>query len=731
MKILQMRASFGRLKDAELTLGPGLNIVQAPNESGKSTWCAFIRAMLYGIRTSDRDKAGSLSDKTRYRPWDGGAMEGEMTLEHDGQRVTLTRTAAGGSPMKKLTAVYTGTGMAVPALEGDGVGETLTGMPEKVFERTAFIRQAGLRVSGDPELEKRIAALVSTGDEQVSFSQADALLRKWDRSVEYKKSGRLPKLRAELEENEALLGRLQTLAVTSARAAEQTGNFEKRVACFAQQLHQLDGYEAYIRDKRAVQAADAADAAREKEETLRGQLMAGTHEVTRPEIAALRAAYSAAVTRKSTKNEAAETERETRAALEETSARRDASPFAPLPPEDALRRAAAAVQAEETLHRPVWRFVLLLLAAAAAAGAVIAAQPVFYAIGAAAAIGCVAGFAAAGAGYRKNTARLKKLLGGCPSAEVLDDTARRYAADCAAAETAAGVHATAAAALHQAEAALQLAMTQLKQAVSVACPGARPGEIQEILTRLDAAADGLTQARQEAAAALARSQALGGRPAEPAPFAEKPDVDRAVTERNLRDAQARLSQAQQNMNLLQGELRACGDPILIGTRIEQLREEISGLEERHAALELAEETLCQADTEMQTRFSPVLSREAGAIMAELTGGRYTRLAFDKDFDAQAAGETDAAAHSALYLSSGTLDQLYLALRLALCELMLDGEEPCPIFLDDALLAFDDERFSRAMELLWELSRRRQVILFTCQGRERRWLRRRKGEKGGK
>jgi uncharacterized protein YhaN len=76
MIIRRLTASFGRLQNETLTLDRGLNIIEAPNECGKSTWCAFIKAMLYGIRTSDRDKAGYLSDKTRYRPWSGVPMAG-------------------------------------------------------------------------------------------------------------------------------------------------------------------------------------------------------------------------------------------------------------------------------------------------------------------------------------------------------------------------------------------------------------------------------------------------------------------------------------------------------------------------------------------------------------------------------------------------------------------------------------------------------------------------------
>ena len=61
MKIKEMTATFGKLDKASLKLSPGLNILEAPNEGGKSTWSAFLRAMLYGIPTNQRDKTGFLA----------------------------------------------------------------------------------------------------------------------------------------------------------------------------------------------------------------------------------------------------------------------------------------------------------------------------------------------------------------------------------------------------------------------------------------------------------------------------------------------------------------------------------------------------------------------------------------------------------------------------------------------------------------------------------------------
>ena len=80
MRIIRMTASFGRLQNAALELSPGLNLIEAPNEGGKSTWCAFIRAMLYGIPTRERDTKTSIAEKNRYQPWSGGAME--LSLIH-------------------------------------------------------------------------------------------------------------------------------------------------------------------------------------------------------------------------------------------------------------------------------------------------------------------------------------------------------------------------------------------------------------------------------------------------------------------------------------------------------------------------------------------------------------------------------------------------------------------------------------------------------------------------
>ena len=111
MKILKMRASFGKLH-GELSLQEGMNILTLPNEEGKSTWSAFLLAMLYGIDTKERGSVSNsgLPAKERYRPWSGEPMEGAIELEWKGKRITIERTSTPKGPMSQFRAYDTDSG---------------------------------------------------------------------------------------------------------------------------------------------------------------------------------------------------------------------------------------------------------------------------------------------------------------------------------------------------------------------------------------------------------------------------------------------------------------------------------------------------------------------------------------------------------------------------------------------------------------------------------------------
>ena len=244
MKLLRMTATFGRLEQETLSLTEGLNVLQMPNEAGKSTWAEFLLAMLYGVDTSEREKTGVLPVKTKYQPWSGKPMEGVIELEHAGRRITLTRTSTARAPLGVFSAVYTDSGLPVEGMTGANCGETLLGVPKRVYQRSAFVRQAGLSLTPDDELEARLSALVTTGDEAVSFAAADKRLLAWQNRVRHNKTGLIPDAERELA------------AVDSALAA-LAGEHEKNLALRAQ-LQSLQAQQtACEEDLRALQAAQA------------------------------------------------------------------------------------------------------------------------------------------------------------------------------------------------------------------------------------------------------------------------------------------------------------------------------------------------------------------------------------------------------------------------------------------------------------------------------------------
>ena len=102
-----------------------------------------------------------------------------MELTWQGRDITLRRGSRAGAPFGKLEAVWTGTEEPVPGLTGENCGETLVGAPREVFERSAFVGQGNTAIDGAPALEGRIAALASSGEEDVSYSQVERRLKDW------------------------------------------------------------------------------------------------------------------------------------------------------------------------------------------------------------------------------------------------------------------------------------------------------------------------------------------------------------------------------------------------------------------------------------------------------------------------------------------------------------------------------------------------------------------------
>ncbi len=733
-----MTATFGQLQGRTLELQEGLNILQSPNESGKSTWCAFLASMLYGINSRERDRAGFIADKNRYTPWSGAAMSGRMDCGTDLGELTLTRTTRRQtSPMGEFSAVYAGTGDAVPDLTGRTCGETLLGVSREVFERSAFIRQSGLAVTQDAGLERRIAALISAGEEDTSYTEAADALKKQLNRRRHNKTGLLPALEAELAETERQLSEIGELEGQLSQARAQAEELAAREASLTEELAAHDRWEAAQRRQALSGAETAAREAAERASALRRR----AEEERLPEndtIARLRGAIvNLQTVRRSVEKARAERD-EAMKALLKAEANLGESPFAGQTPDSARKEAQQAAPSDKVPGAVAVRELAIFFLFLAAAGGVFALLyartstldlPLIRMVpwllpGAAAAV-------VAGAGtyisrlYRthtleamRHTALTKRFGTADPDAiaGMADTYCKLYEAREAAQEA---VNAKTAAAdtlyssLSSNEQGILLEVRRFAPA-AFDIPTA-DSLLRQCAVRRRELAEAETAARDARLRWEVQSQQLPQ--AEEAELPAPPARNREAVTAELEGTREALAAAKSAADRLTGRLHAVGDPaVLASVREEQLAQK-EQLEGEYAALQLALEALDTANTTLQNRFSPELGRRAAEIFSGLTGGRYGGVVLDRSFRLSAEPAGEGVYREAELLSAGALDQLYLAVRLAICDLVLPPEKTVPIVLDDALANFDDSRCAAALRYLKEAARGRQILLFTCHSRE--------------
>lgn len=160
--------------------------------------------------------------------------------------------------------------------------------------------------------------------------------------------------------------------------------------------------------------------------------------------------------------------------------------------------------------------------------------------------------------------------------------------------------------------------------------------------------------------------------------------------------------------------------VVIEEDLENVKEEIERQEKNLKALDVAIGFLEESFKEVQKSFGPVLNNKVGEVFSKLTSGSYGEVKVSESYDLKVRNTRGNELMSIDYLSNGTWDQVYLSLRIALVNLIF-GNEKVPIILDEAFVQYDDVRLQRALDLLLELSKHKQIILFTCQKRELEYL----------
>ena len=721
MDILHLTGTFGRLDHDELTLSPGLNLLYAPNESGKSTWGAFIRTMLYGLSTRER---GPLADKNRYAPWNGAPLQGRMDVSANGESYMLLReTRRAASPMGEFTCTYTGTATPVPNITGQNAGETLLGVPREVFERSAFIGQNALTVEQDAELERRIAALITTGEEDTSYTESCDRLKKQLNRRRHNKTGLIPALERDIDQLHGALRELDALNEQAHQSRQELDALERRAAELRRQtaqwqtLAQQERVAAYRQAEQAALAAQAqADALTSGGDPLPDD---ATLSLLEGQAAALPSELSALTEKRRAAEDAV-------AAAQQAQERWQQHPLYPAA-EPELRQRAAAIVPEKAPSLFVPLFSGSLVVAATVLAFLLRSRgPLPFCLYlVTAGLGVISTLLAVK--FRRQ-AIVERQRFAARQRDALEEQIAEYLPLCQQAADDAETARRAQALADDAEDACRRRLRELLTQLRVYAPavtdlsGAQLS-LSALRRHKTELADSQRKAREAALYrdALRRQLTEQELSAPPVPDAPLPTQSYEQAAAELAQVQSLLTQERTRFDMLTGRIRSLDRSSDLESQLTQKQEQLQALQDEYDAIALAMDALTQANTVLQNRFSPALGVRAAEIFSAITGGRYDKVLLSRDFSLSAEMAGDPVSRSVRLLSQGAADQLYLAVRLAICDMVLPGDKRVPLILDDALVTFDDDRLRAALDYLLAESHRRQILLFTCQKREADYL----------
>lgn len=667
MQLLHANATYGKLNQSQLDLQPGLNVICAPNEGGKSTWSRFLLTMFYGLNTRQR---GDLADKNRFQPWNGTPMQGRLELSAGEKLLVLSRrTQRTDAPMGVFSCTYAGTDTPVPDLDAAHCGETLLGVPQSVYQRCAFIPSGSMAINADADLERRINALISTGEEKVSFLQAENRLKKQLHQRKYNRTGAIPQLEAEIGELMAARAEVKSLA-------------EQETFLHSQLLQaQQEQKERLLTRQREIQRQ-----AEEKQQLLQQLPDSATLQNINEQLGAVR---SLAEQAQQAEDAAKQQDAAIQAQLQELN-RNPLHPMTkseletqlqiqpPAPPQVAqlLICLSLSLCSGGFLWYELDRPQILWLCIACAATALTAGSFLWLLV----------------KRLRLQQQRRRELK----RQEELRKLAESYLPLLEEVEHQRSLLQQQRQAAADSGARVRSTLVQLLGQVRQWAPDARSAaDIRHFVQQTAQRREDLAQEIQQAQSGVLQVQ---------------PD-----------DTDGTCARLQQQIAQIQGRLAAIGQPDDLERQLRSMQEQLAQLQGEYDALAMALGSLRTANVALQNRFSPELGRRAAEIFADMTGSDWSSILLDREFHLSAETNSDPTRRNVQLLSTGTADQLYLAVRLAICEMILPPEQNPPLILDDALLTFDDMRLGKTLDYLTRLGEKRQILLFTCQGREAAYL----------
>lgn len=758
-------SAFGGLKNLKLDLTDGFNVIYGDNENGKSTVMAFIKMMFYGSERGSSQLSKNIRKK--YTPWDGSPMAGSIDFEHGGNEYRIEREFRSSNSTDKVSLcdLKLGTRQTV----GGDIGNKFLGLSAAAFERSVFIGQFGFPESdtvAEGEINSKLSNIALTGDESVSFETVNsrllkaktALMSKSGKAGQYDKNlkactelkskiehayelqndynlkkSKIATLQAELE---SMLKSAQELKTKI--AAEQDVRNAEKLKTLLELKAELDA----LNQSLALDNGDILD-----ELFLRKlQFCISKFEAAkqkREEKLAQKAMLEKSISAGLNPDEDATEENAKKLENELKNLENKKAKIAELLP--TLQNNAAVFQNDSAQNKGKIGAILplslgiIFIALAIISGVFKLFLPLIISGVIGLSLICFCPIMLSNqkkklqkAAEAQNEINRKidalELEEGKISEEIFSKKVKLESI-LASLNSSSAIIANQQALLKEVETALialeaeerteSEALLQLysryRQAQSAA-------EVIEALDEISAKADSQKELKQKINFVL---KDLGGISYEEARQKLKKiginKTDLSVDFEELKQKYDGLIQDISEHKSAIASLTAQANANQSADKtVQKLSEELKQLlkitkaqKEFCDVADIAMQTLSESFAEIRKSYGSVLEKKAGEIFVGLTGEKYQAMSISKTFEINVS-ETEAfGSRDIAYLSSGTVDQAYLSLRLALSELICDGKETLPIMLDDALTQYDDNRMKTALEFLAQYSKQGQVIMFTC------------------
>lgn len=665
---------FGKFTDFIIPFSNGFQVIYGKNEAGKSTIQLFIKVMLYGASGS-RKESKTVKLRERIVPWEEKSAEGILRFELNGRMLELRRKFGKTSSGDKAELVDYHTGELVSEIDAKCVGEELLGIPESVFEKTLWIQQGTASFSGkDSELSERLMNLLETGTEEFS---AEAVLGDLEEEIKELKAKTKRNKPGEIDRlwdlrEEKIQERYKILSERKQRDSEENilKQEEKKLAELKQEeLRLLEVAE----QKKKV--ADI-DARRKKCEEGQRILALAKQAESREEYRLFFDLDESVV-------QNAENLERRQEVLDQKATK-----------EYDIENEKAILDQARRREKRFGNFLLfgvgiVFLAILFAAFRLENWEVLTTISGVLGVSFIVFGFLK---GQREKSVILK-------ISEQIKETETQ---------------------LIGSENEIRLVEQELSTILKrYSCKNAaelRNGFLLCKQAKIEAEGYHRTYRTMMESEDI---EVLSAEVQKYKSFLEENveilalDIDGALRQ-NREQQMSCVARIKESESKLSYVFREKVNPADLETEINQIKEKIGTLEKRYQALEIAVDVFKNVIEKRKSDFTPKVNEKVNCFLDILTNGKYKEARVSQEYQLRLIPDKTHL-YQAEFFSTGTYEQIYFALRLSLATLLGNGTEP--LFLDDFLTAYDDERAELAMNLLAELAKEHQVFFFTCHHRD--------------